>query len=66
MKGNGVMDEHALKAQGVTALGTRTNMLKTFELVRMKVNIDDLTALSPPTPSSGGGHLPDRHQLRRL
>ncbi|KAH8994163.1 hypothetical protein EDB86DRAFT_2829979 [Lactarius hatsudake] len=47
-----VMDEQALEAQGVAALGARRKMLKTFEVVRKKMGIDDSTA--PPPPSSGG------------
>jgi hypothetical protein len=64
-----VMDEAALEAQGVAALGARRKMLKTFELVRKKMGIDDPTAPPPPgaptsTPPSsigaagtGGGSL---------
>ncbi|KAH9000746.1 hypothetical protein EDB83DRAFT_2509695 [Lactarius deliciosus] len=48
-----VMDEQALEAQGVAALGARRKMLKTFEVVRKKMGIDDPTA-PPPPPSSGG------------
>ncbi|KAH8984730.1 hypothetical protein EDB92DRAFT_2092082 [Lactarius akahatsu] len=47
-----VMDEQALEAQGVVALGARRKMLKTFEVVRKKMGIDDPTA--PPPPPSGG------------
>ncbi|KAH8994164.1 hypothetical protein EDB86DRAFT_2829980 [Lactarius hatsudake] len=47
-----VMDEQALEAQGVAALGARRKMLKTFEVVRKKMGIDDPSA--PPPPSSGG------------
>lgn len=47
-----VMDEAALEAQGVAALGARRKMLKTFEVVRKKMGIDDPTAPPPPgTPS---------------
>ena len=35
-----VMDEAALEANGVAALGARRKMLKTFELVRAKMGID--------------------------
>ncbi|KAN0130639.1 hypothetical protein V8E53_011532 [Lactarius tabidus] len=49
-----VMDEQALEAQGVAALGARRKMLKTFEVVRRKMGIDDPTALPPPPPPSGG------------
>ncbi|KAH8994159.1 hypothetical protein EDB86DRAFT_3234882 [Lactarius hatsudake] len=48
-----VMDEQALEAQGVAALGARRKMLKTFEVVRKKMGIDDPSA-PPPAPSSGG------------
>ncbi|KAH9012280.1 hypothetical protein EDB85DRAFT_2159188 [Lactarius pseudohatsudake] len=47
-----VMDEQALEAQGVAALGARRKMLKTFEVVRKKMGIDDPSMPSPP--SSGG------------
>ncbi|KAH8984732.1 hypothetical protein EDB92DRAFT_2117006 [Lactarius akahatsu] len=50
-----VMDEQALEAQGVAALGARRNMLKTFEVVRNKMGIDDLSAPPPPPPLSSGG-----------
>jgi hypothetical protein len=47
-----LMDEAALEAQGVAALGARRKMLKTFEVVRKKMGIDDPTAPPPPgTPS---------------
>ncbi|KAH9011639.1 hypothetical protein EDB84DRAFT_1244228, partial [Lactarius hengduanensis] len=36
-----VMDEQALEAQGVAALGARRKMLKTFEVVRRKMDIDN-------------------------
>ncbi|KAF8268548.1 hypothetical protein EI94DRAFT_1146404 [Lactarius quietus] len=49
-----VMDEQALEAQGVAALGARRKMLKTFEVVRRKMGIDDPTAPPPPCPPSGG------------
>lgn len=35
------MDEEALEARGVAALGARRKMLKTFELVRAKMGIED-------------------------
>lgn len=35
-----VMDEDALEAKGVAALGARRKMLKTFEVVRKKMGID--------------------------
>jgi len=49
-----VMDEQALEAQGVAALGARRKMLKTFEVVRKKMGIDDPTAPPPPQPPSAG------------
>jgi len=57
-----VMDEAALEAQGVAALGARRKMLKTFEIVRKKMGIDDPTAPPPPgapaaTPPSSAGAL---------
>ena len=48
-----LMDEQALGAQGVAALGARRKMLKTFEVVRRKMGIDDPTAPLPPPPPSG-------------
>ena len=48
-----LMDEQALEAQGVAALGARREMLKTFEVVRRKMGIDDPTAPPPPPPPSG-------------
>jgi hypothetical protein len=48
-----VMDEQALEAQGVAALGARRKMLKTFEVVRRKMGIDDPTAPPPPPPPVG-------------
>ncbi|KAI9436730.1 hypothetical protein H4582DRAFT_1801698, partial [Lactarius indigo] len=35
-----VMDEQALEAQGVAALGARRKVLKTFEVVRRKMGTD--------------------------
>ncbi len=49
-----VMDEQALEAQGVAALGARRKMLKMFEVVRRKMCIDDPTAPPPSGPPSGG------------
>jgi SAM domain (Sterile alpha motif) len=57
-----VMDEAALEAQGVAALGARRKMLKTFDMVRKKMGIDDPTVppppgaptVSAPTPTSAG------------
>jgi len=48
-----LMDEAALEAKGVAALGARRKMLKTFELVRKKMNIDGGPPSSVP-PSSAG------------
>ena len=48
-----MMDEAALEAKGVAALGARRKMLKTFELVRKKMGIEG----GPPSsavPSSAG------------
>ncbi|KAI9436714.1 hypothetical protein H4582DRAFT_2058629 [Lactarius indigo] len=51
-----VMDEQALEAQGIAALGAHRKILETFEVVRRKMGIDDPSALPPsPTPSSSGG-----------
>ncbi|KAH9020229.1 hypothetical protein EDB85DRAFT_2120823 [Lactarius pseudohatsudake] len=50
-----VMDEQALEAQGVAALGARRKMLKTFEVVRKKMGIDDPSAPPPPSGGSSGG-----------
>ncbi|KAN0130675.1 hypothetical protein V8E53_011568 [Lactarius tabidus] len=47
-----VMDEQALEAQGVAALGARRKMLKTFEFVGRKMGIDDPTA--PPLHAAIG------------
>ncbi len=44
-----VMDEPALEAKGVAALGARRKMLKTFELVRAKMGID--MSNPPPIPA---------------
>ncbi|KZT37346.1 hypothetical protein SISSUDRAFT_1048552 [Sistotremastrum suecicum HHB10207 ss-3] len=43
-----MMDEAALEAKGVAALGARRKMLKTFEVVRAKMGID------PPPGSTNG------------
>ena len=48
------MDEQALEAQGVAALGARRKMLKTFEVVRKKMGIDEPTAPPPPPPQTTG------------
>ena len=60
-KGMVTMNEQALEAQGVAALGSRRRMLKTFDVVKRKLGIDDPDALPPPQPpssSSGGGPPP--------
>ena len=49
-----VMDEQALEAQGITALGACRKMLITFEVVRKKMGIDDSTAPPPPQLPSAG------------
>ncbi|KAK0503687.1 hypothetical protein EDD18DRAFT_1456874 [Armillaria luteobubalina] len=46
-----VLDEAALEAKGVAALGARRKMLKTFELVRKKMGIDG----GPPQSGSAVG-----------
>ena len=55
-----MMDEAALEAKGVAALGARRKMLKTFELVRKKMGIEG--GPSTPVPNSaapgGGGATP--------
>ncbi|KAI0762008.1 hypothetical protein BD413DRAFT_221881 [Trametes elegans] len=43
-----VMDEAALEAKGVAALGARRKMLKTFEVVRKKMGIDSPTGNDSP------------------
>ncbi|KAI8986174.1 hypothetical protein BD414DRAFT_487899 [Trametes punicea] len=47
-----VMDEAALEAKGVAALGARRKMLKTFEVVRKKMGIETPAGSSTPAPSS--------------
>ncbi|KAI0060387.1 hypothetical protein BV25DRAFT_1992943 [Artomyces pyxidatus] len=48
-----MMDEAALERQGVAALGARRKMLKTFEVVRKKMGIEDPAGgSSSPTASS--------------
>ncbi|KZT11785.1 uncharacterized protein LAESUDRAFT_669881 [Laetiporus sulphureus 93-53] len=42
-----MMDEAALEAKGVAALGARRKMLKTFEVVRKKMGIDTSASTSP-------------------
>ncbi len=53
-----VMDEQALEAQGVAALGKRRKILKTFEVVRRNMSIDDPTAPPPPPPPPPCGPAP--------
>ncbi|KAI9450238.1 hypothetical protein BJY52DRAFT_1428160 [Lactarius psammicola] len=53
-----VIDEQAPEAQGVAALGARRKLLKTFEVVRRKTDIDDPTAPPPPGSLSSGGPAP--------
>ena len=55
-----LMDEQALEAQGVAALDARRKMLKTFEVVRSKMGIDDPTPPPPPPPSSSMSTLAKR------
>ena len=43
-----LMDEQALEAQGIAALGAKRKMLKTFEVVRRKMGIEDPN--TPPSP----------------
>ncbi|KAG6812502.1 hypothetical protein H0H92_002501 [Tricholoma furcatifolium] len=47
-----MMDDAALEAKGVAALGARRKMLKTFELVRKKMGMDDGPASSVPPNSA--------------
>ncbi|PCH40443.1 hypothetical protein WOLCODRAFT_136879 [Wolfiporia cocos MD-104 SS10] len=42
-----VMDEAALEAKGVAALGARRKMLKTFEIVRKKMGIEEPASAAP-------------------
>lgn len=44
-----VMDEAALEAKGVAALGARRKMMKTFELVRKKMGIEGGPPSLPPS-----------------
>ncbi|KAF9483443.1 hypothetical protein BDN70DRAFT_959669 [Pholiota conissans] len=48
-----MMDEAALEAKGVAALGARRKMLKTFELVRKKMGMDGGPPSSVPPASAG-------------
>jgi hypothetical protein len=47
-----LMDEAALEAKGVAALGARRKMLKTFELVRKKMGIEDPNPNPNSTPTA--------------
>lgn len=47
-----MMDEAALEAKGVAALGARRKMLKTFEIVRKKMALDNGPASATPSTSS--------------
>ncbi|KAF9005535.1 hypothetical protein BDQ17DRAFT_353668 [Cyathus striatus] len=47
-----VMDEAALEAKGVAALGARRKMLKTFELVRKKMGIEGGPPSVPPSATA--------------
>ena len=47
-----VMDEAALEAKGVSALGARRKMLKTFEIVRKKMGIDGGPPSSVPSSAT--------------
>lgn len=44
-----MMDEAALEAKGVSALGARRKMLKTFEVVRKKMGIEGGPPSAPPS-----------------
>ncbi|KAJ7205964.1 hypothetical protein GGX14DRAFT_457802 [Mycena pura] len=48
-----IMDEAALEANGVAALGARRKMLKTFEIVRKKMGIEGGPPISVPATPSG-------------
>ncbi|KAG6849687.1 hypothetical protein H0H93_006305 [Arthromyces matolae] len=47
-----LMDDAALEAKGVAALGARRKMLKTFELVRKKMGMEEGPASSVPPTSA--------------
>ena len=53
-----LMDEQALEAQGIAALGAKRKMLKTFEVVRRKMGIEGPN--TPPSPPLPSGALPRR------
>ena len=46
-----ILDEAQLEAKGVAALGARRKMLKTFEVVRKKMNVELPTGASTTTPA---------------
>lgn len=50
-----MMDEAALEAKGVAALGARRKMLKTFELVRKKMGMEEPPNSALPSASDGRG-----------
>ena len=52
-----VMDEAALEAKGVAALGARRKMLKTFEAVRAKMGVD-----SPGGANADSGSAGDKNE----
>ncbi|KAH9480244.1 Protein VTS1 [Psilocybe cubensis] len=49
-----VMDEGALEAKGVAALGARRKMLKTFEIVRRKMGMEGGGGAPPMSAGAGG------------
>ena len=49
-----IMDEGALEAKGVAALGARRKMLKTFEVVRKKMGVEMPNAGSGSAEGSNG------------
>ena len=50
MEGNSALNDLTLEAQGLAALGAWRKILKSFEVVRRKMGIGDLTAPAPPPP----------------
>jgi hypothetical protein len=50
-----MMDEAALEAKGVSALGARRKMLKTFEVVRKKMGIEGGPPSVPPSATTPKG-----------
>ena len=53
-----MMDEAALEAKGVAALGARRKMLKTFEVVRKKMGIESPAGATSTTPNGSGNGTP--------